>query len=250
MDKKVLKLYQLHDGYCYNSDSLFLYDFAKTFIKKSFCVLEVGSGSGVVGLLCARDFDIHLVMIEIDPYMAFLSKINAASAHIQTEIIHKNFLDFHSTSKFDMIISNPPFYRSGTIGAKNERIKVARNEEFLPFRNFCIKVKKLLNPKGSFVFCYDAKEVHRVFYTLKNEGLNPEVARFVYPRMDKQASVLLCQARINTKSSLKILPPLLTHNSSAQLDNTDEVKRIYKNANTHSIKVCSKDICLEDGGNT
>ncbi|MDO7252445.1 tRNA1(Val) (adenine(37)-N6)-methyltransferase [Helicobacter cappadocius] len=246
MDKKILKLYQLYDGYCYNSDSLFLYDFAREFIKKSSCVLEVGSGSGVVGLLCARAFDIDLTMIEIDVYMAFLSKINAASAKIQAKIICKNFLDFHSEKKFDMIISNPPFYRLGIIGAKNRRIKIARSEEFLPFREFCTRVKRLLKSQGSFVFCYDAKESHRVFHILKDLGFNPEVTKFVHPRIDKEASLLLCKARINTKSSIKILPPLITHYSNSQLDNTDEVKKIYQDTNTYSIKVHSKDISLEE----
>lgn len=248
MDKKILKIYQLKDGYCYNSDSLFLYDFAKKFIKNRSALLEVGSGSGVVGLLCAMAFDLDVTMIEIDPYMVFLSKINATCAKINPAIICTDFLAFEGKGKFDTIISNPPFYRLGIISAKNNRIKIARNEEFLPFEKFCMKAKKLLKPDGSLVFCYDAKESHRVFYTLKDSGFNAEVARFVYPRADKDATLLLCKARINTKSSLKILPPLITHNSASQLDNTSEVKKIYKDTNTYSIKVHSEDICFEDGG--
>lgn len=247
MDKKILKIYQLHDGYCYNSDSLFLYDFAKNFIKNKSTLLEIGSGSGVVGLLCAREFDTQTTMIEIDPHMAFLSKINATSANINTDIVCEDFLKFDASQRFDMIISNPPFYRLGIIGAKNNRIKIARNEEFLPFEKFCLRAKKLLKAQGSLVFCYDAKESHRVFHTLKDIGFNPEIARFVHPRVDKDATLLLCKARINTKSSLKILPPLITHRSSSQLDNTDEVKKIYKDTNTYSIKVYSEDICFENG---
>lgn len=247
MDKKILKIYQLHDGYCYNSDSLFLYDFAKNFIKNKSTLLEIGSGSGVVGLLCAREFDTHITMIEIDPHMAFLSKINAISAKINADIVCEDFLKFDASQRFDMIISNPPFYRLGIIGAKNNRIKIARNEEFLPFEKFCLRAKKMLKAQGSLVFCYDAKESHRVFHTLKDIGFNPEIARFVHPRVDKDATLLLCKARINTKSSLKILPPLITHRSSSQLDNTDEVKKIYKDTNTYSIKVYSEDICFENG---
>lgn len=247
MDKKILKIYQLHDGYCYNSDSLFLYDFAKNFIKNKSTLLEIGSGSGVVGLLCAREFDTQTTMVEIDPHMAFLSKINATSAKINTDIVCEDFLKFDVNKRFDMIISNPPFYCLGIIGAKNNRIKIARNEEFLPFEKFCLRAKKMLKAQGSLVFCYDAKESHRVFYTLKDIGFNPEIARFVHPRVDKDATLLLCKARINTKSSLKILPPLITHRSSSQLDNTDEVKKIYKDTNTYSIKVYSEDICFENG---
>ena len=47
-------LYQPESGYCYNSDSLFLYDFISSFKPKG-KVLDVGAGCGIVGLLVARD---------------------------------------------------------------------------------------------------------------------------------------------------------------------------------------------------
>ncbi|PAF46358.1 hypothetical protein BKH46_07770 [Helicobacter sp. 12S02634-8] len=240
MDKKILKIYQLSDGYCYNSDSLFLYDFARRFFKKSWSVLEVGSGSGVVGLLCAREGIGQLVMVERDSGAAFLSKINAKSAGLEAQVVCADFLQYQTLQRFDMIISNPPFYRTGVVAAKNHRVHMGRNEMFLPFENLCKQVKRFLKPKGSFVFCYDAKEAHRVFYLLKATGFNAETARFVYPRIEKEASLILCQARINTQSSLKILPPLIVHYSPVQTDNTDEVREIYKRSNTYSIKVCSQ----------
>jgi len=47
-------LYQPESGYCYNSDSIFLYDFIDSFKPKG-RVLDVGAGCGVLGLLVARD---------------------------------------------------------------------------------------------------------------------------------------------------------------------------------------------------
>ena len=47
-------LYQPESGYCYNSDSLFLYDFVNKLNPKG-DMLDVGAGCGIVGLLCARD---------------------------------------------------------------------------------------------------------------------------------------------------------------------------------------------------
>jgi tRNA1Val (adenine37-N6)-methyltransferase len=62
-------LHQPQNGYCYNSDTLFLYDFITNFpVKKN--VLEVGGGCGVLGLLIARDFRINLTVIEIQKIMA------------------------------------------------------------------------------------------------------------------------------------------------------------------------------------
>ena len=48
-------LYQPDEGYCYNSDSIFLYGFISRFEPKG-KTLDVGAGCGIVGLLVARDF--------------------------------------------------------------------------------------------------------------------------------------------------------------------------------------------------
>ena len=42
-------LYQPQEGYCYNSDSIFLYDFISSFNPRG-RMLDVGAGCGVVGL--------------------------------------------------------------------------------------------------------------------------------------------------------------------------------------------------------
>lgn len=250
MDKKVLKIYQLVDGYCYNSDSLFLASFARTFLTKSSMILDIGSGSGIIGLLCMKNASKSaLTMIDSDEHFAFLSKLNAQCLGVKAEVFCEDFVNFRSSKKFDIIVSNPPFYRRETIRSANEKISRARNEEFLPFEVLCKHLKKFLKSCGSFIFCYDAKESHRVFYILRNSGFNAEFVRFVHPRLGKEASLMLCKACVNTRSSLRVLPPLFTHNSTLQTDNTDEVKGIYEWAKTYSIKVLSDyiDVTYEFG---
>jgi len=50
-----LTLYQPKDGYCYNSDTMFLYDFVTKFNIKG-DILEVGGGCGVLGAVVCLDF--------------------------------------------------------------------------------------------------------------------------------------------------------------------------------------------------
>lgn len=241
MVSALVRLYQLSDGYCYNSDSLFLYDFSKPFLRKNQSLLDIGCGSGILGKLVKRDFGLDLTMIEKDAHMAFLAKKNVQDA----EVICGDFLEYERAKRFDVLLSNPPFYRCEILPAKNARLNQARNEASLPLKEFFYKAKRVLKPNGIFLFCYDAKEIHRVFFELKHIGFNAEVARFVYPRVDKEATLVMIKARIQSKSSLKNLPPLFTHIGKEQMQNSPEVQRIYKECQTYSIKVHSSHIDLE-----
>ncbi|RDU69950.1 methyltransferase domain-containing protein [Helicobacter cholecystus] len=241
MASGIVRLYQLSDGYCYNSDSLFLYDFSKSFLKAKQSLLDVGCGSGILGKLAKRDFDVELTMIEKDKYMAFLSQKNV----LDSEVICGDFLNYQSEKRFDVLLCNPPFYRCEIIPAKNKRLNWARNESFMPLKKFFHKSKCILKPNGILLFCYDAKEAHRVFFELRSAGFNAEVARFVHPRAEKEATLVMIKAKIQSKSSLKILPPLFTHIGKEQMQNSPEVKRIYSECSTYSLKVHSSYIDLE-----
>ncbi len=60
-----MTFYQYKDGYRYNSDTVFLYNFISQEKLKG-KLLDVGSGCGILGLLLKRDFsDIELYQIDI-----------------------------------------------------------------------------------------------------------------------------------------------------------------------------------------
>lgn len=88
-----MKLFQLKDGYRYNSDSLFLWDFARKncSFKASQSLLDVGCGCGILGLLLARDFNCALSCIDIQPQNCELAQMNARANDIKASIICADF---------------------------------------------------------------------------------------------------------------------------------------------------------------
>jgi len=104
-------LYQPESGYCYNSDSVFLYDFISSF-KPRGKVLDVGAGCGIVGLLVARDNPkVNLEAVEKQEAFVEYATTNARVNKIENKIHKKNFLELDEDEKYDYIISNPPFYQ-------------------------------------------------------------------------------------------------------------------------------------------
>ncbi|MCK9161436.1 MAG: methyltransferase [Arcobacteraceae bacterium] len=232
-------LYQPQNGYCYNSDTLFLYDFILQNLQKyknpNGDLLDIGSGSGILGLLIAKsisDFKLHQVEIQDD--FCFLSSKNAYTNKIDAILFEGDFLELDFDKKFDYIVSNPPFYHHASIKSENNSLKIARYNTNFSLDNFIQKVSKTLKPKGSLFFCYDVKQINDIITTLSKYKFNLEAIRFVHPNKNKDASLVLIYAKKSSSSLLKVYPPFIVHKDDGY---TKEAIELFIKANTHSIKV-------------
>lgn len=227
--------------------------------SKPLNIIDIGAGCGIVGLLCAKHFGVHSHLIEIDKSMATLAYINATTngecATSVSQVYNIDFLDSslpkmlpqmlsqhpqnHHTKnqtaktkiaqstkpqnpsnyKADFCISNPPFYPDGALRSSNPALLQARYATSMPLELWIPQAKRVLSPRGGLIFCYHPSELARVFTTLKQSGFTPEVLRLVYPLREREASLALIYARLNSRSTLKIAPPLFTHNTHTQIQN-------------------------------
>jgi len=228
-------LYQPESGYCYNSDSIFLVDFISSFKPKG-RVLDVGAGCGVVGLLVARDHKkVELESVEKQDIFVEYAINNARVNSIKYKIHKSDFLELEPTDKYDYIISNPPFYHDGASKSDNEMLSQARYNSNLPLKDFFKKVSQILKPQSHFIFCYDASQFGLICAKLDKVKLRVVDVRFVHPKIDKKASLVMIHVRNGSSALMKVWQPLVVFDGS---NYTDEVKNIYKKISTQSIK-CS-----------
>lgn len=232
-------LYQPENGYCYNSDTHFLFNFIKENLKKfkniQGDILDIGSGSGILGLLIKRDFSkLNLYSLEPQETFQFLTNKNSEVNNIPTTLLKGKLQELHIDLKFDMMVSNPPFYPSSVVQSENTNIKIARYNDNLPLEEFIANVSKNLKEKGKFFFCYDVKCLFDIIALLKKYNLNLEAMQYLHPKIDKKASLVMIYARKNSKSLLDTLPPIIMFKNNVI---SDEVNEIYKMCNTYSLKV-------------
>jgi len=136
--------------------------------------------------------------------------------------------------RFDMCISNPPFYHSDVIKSENESLKIARYCDSLPLEDFIKKTSQILSNDGKFFFCYDAKRLNEIISFSNSYKFNFESLQFVHPKSSKDATLILVYARKNSKSLTKIFNPLFVFDEDNNF--TKEVESIYKKSSTYSIK--------------
>jgi len=228
-----LFLYQPTSGYCYNSDSIFLYDFISTFKPKG-NLLDVGCGVGIISLLLSRDFSIETTIIDKQEKMLNYAEHNYAINHLKVKSHLGDFTVLETEEKFDFIVSNPPFYDARVTQSENTHLNIARYAHHLPIENFIAKVKKLLKPRGYFIFCYDAKQVDLLVYHLTSYGINIEKMQFVHSKIDRDSKLVMIAARMGSKSMTQVLPPFVVFDDKSVY--RQNAQKAFERANTNSIK--------------
>ena len=227
-------LYQPKDGYSYNSDSIFLYNFIREFPLKG-KLLDIGCGVGIISLLLTRDFKIDTFIIDKQKNMLKYAKINFYINKLEVKKSYLgDILNINIEERFDFIVSNPPFYNSSSVTQSNkEEINIAIYSHHLPLEPLIKRVKELLRPKGRFIFCYDAKQIDTILALLIKYKINPEVLRFVHSKIDRNSKLVMVEARLNSKSMLEIKPPLIVFEEDRY---TKEAQEAFKRASTYTIK--------------
>ncbi|MBO5064253.1 MAG: methyltransferase [Campylobacter sp.] len=224
-----LELYQLQNGYRYNSDTLFLYDFIGSKLKGQ--ILDVGCGCGILGLLVARDNKIKLTGIDIDPLNVQISQHNASVNGIAGEFIAEDFSKFKSDIKFDFIISNPPFYHTNVTKSQNKHIANSRYSDSLSLEEFLASCNRNIKPKGVLYFCYDAKQIGDIIPLLSKFKLNLTKLKFIYSKDNQNAKLVLIEAKKSSRSMCEVVLPLVVFDKD---ELSVDAREIFNKANTIS----------------
>ncbi|MDY0932182.1 tRNA1(Val) (adenine(37)-N6)-methyltransferase [Chryseobacterium sp. CFBP8996] len=110
-------------------------------------VLEVGTGTGLVSLMLAqRNSYAEFLGIDINEEAVSLTRSNFENSPFQLRLknSHQDFKNFESDEKFDLIVSNPPYFEE----SDSEKDKLARQTVELNFLQLISKSSKLLSENG------------------------------------------------------------------------------------------------------
>ncbi len=148
-------------------------------------ILDVGTGSGLIALMLAQRFlKSKITGIELDQPSAEQANENVTNSPFSNriEIINDDFLTHAFTEKYDLIISNPPFFKGNTSSGKTERDR-ARHEEYLPQNMFLEKAASLLSSKGKLAVILPKEEAQEFIFIAETFSLFPSRLTKVYGRL-------------------------------------------------------------------
>ncbi|MBK22160.1 MAG: hypothetical protein CMP63_07635 [Flavobacteriales bacterium] len=167
-------------------------------------ILDIGSGSGLISLILRQRFE-HANILAIEPNKnAFIqSKINFKNSPFEKKInlLLTNLQSFSCEHKFDLILSNPPFFSEDTDSSDKDRNE-ARQEKYLPLIQLLGNVKKLLNKEGKFFLIYPTWEASRVFLEASNLNLHICTITKIFSKKQKPSKRTIFEFQLESCNSI------------------------------------------------
>lgn len=143
-------------------------------LEKTNSVLDIGTGSGVIALMIAQRCNAIIEAVEIDKTSAEQAKSNFEASPWSNRLIVKhislqNYSDNNST-KFDLLVSNPPYFTNSLKSQTDERNLVRHTDE-LSNTDLLQGVVKLLSKTGRFCAVFPYVEGNIFIAQAANYGL-------------------------------------------------------------------------------
>ena len=226
-----LKIVQDTDMFNFSLDSILLPNFI-TIPKNATKILDIGTGNAPIPLILSTKTKAQITGVEIQSEVSKLAKksieINELSQQIQIingdiKEISKNY----PVNSFDIITCNPPFFEVTDESRfnKNDYKTLARHEVTLNLEQLLSLAKRLLKNDGILGIVHRPERLIDVLEVMRKYNIEPKRIRFVYPKKDKEANILLIEGRKNGNKGIKICPPLYSHEENG--DYTKEIQKYF-----------------------
>lgn len=230
-----VKIIQNREVFSYSIDSVLLSRFPE--IPSRGLIVDICSGNGAVGLFASTRTKAPIIEVEIQERLADMAERSIHLNHLedQVQMIHddlKNLLNHVPRTGVDLILCNPPYFKVSENSKKNvsEYYLLARHEITTNLEEICDIARHALKSNGRLAMVHRPDRFLDIIDTMRQYNLAPKRIQFVYPKMGKDANMLLIEAiKDGSTDGLKILPPLFVHKENGEY--TDDIFEIYYGKN-------------------
>ena len=158
-------------------------------------ILDIGSGTGLIAIMLAQRTKSALITaidINQNAYLQTLQNVNECMWKDRIQVFHAAVQDFKSTIKYDLIITNPPYFINSTKAPQHER-NTARHTDELSFLDLITAVKRLLKKDGLFAIILPIEEAKLFIKEAQEKELYLNRICEVKPNLDKAAKRMLLE---------------------------------------------------------
>ncbi len=174
-------------------------------------ILDIGTGTGIIALMLAQRSGARIDAIDIDKnaFIQATENVNVCKWKDRIQVHHISLQQFSTTEtqKYDLIVSNPPYFIDSSKASEESRTS-ARHTDHLSFDHLLKGVLQLLSSTGKFYIILPTKEGEFFCEMAKNNKLYLTKLTRVFTRSDKPSKRVLmrfeCTNRALSEDSIVI----------------------------------------------
>lgn len=225
-----LKILQKRQGFRFGTDAVLLAGFTRARGRDR--ILDMGCGTGVIGLLlAARLPQAQVTGLELQPEMAEMAArsvaMNGLSERmriLQGDLRHTEGL--LAPCSFDVAVMNPPYspMGSGPISQRDAHA-LSRHEAACTAGDMARAAFRLLRNGGRLSVIYPAERIYEVMEACLQARMTPKRLRLVQHSQGRPPKLLLMEAVRQGKPGIAWMAPLILCEPDGSY--TAEARRIY-----------------------
>lgn len=211
-----------------STDSVLLASFAT--LKRNARVCDLGAGTGILALLLAgREAGARIDAVELrdGAHACLLENIGRYALE---ERVRAHRADYRAlrgvltAGAYDLVVSNPPYFRAGSGRPKAGGLSAAHQEEAGTIGDLLQAANLLLRTGGRVAVSFRPERIADLFAAMRGADIEPKRLRFVHHTAAHAPSIVLFEGVKGGKPGLRAGPPLLLRDETGE---TEEVRRIY-----------------------
>ncbi len=212
-----IKLYQDDEMFCINTDTMVLGEFLE--IHRNDRVLDIGTNTGALMIYASMFNPRRLIGIDINEKALLLAEKNMELNNVKNyELIHADGNTFKLDEEVDVIIFNPPYFKtpSKDLG-NNEYLALAKHEDNFSLESMASCISRNLRNSGTLYFLFQTSRLNEVIRVFSKKKLIIKKLKFVYDINKEYSNVVLIKAVKGAKEGLVVEKPVvINRNKNSQ----------------------------------
>ncbi|WP_297095176.1 methyltransferase [uncultured Draconibacterium sp.] len=173
-------------------------------VRECRTILDIGTGTGLIALMLAQRSKAQITAIEIEKNAAEEAAENVAASpwknRVEVQNISLQKFAAETTSQFDLIVSNPPFFQN-SLKAGNENRSLARHTDSLSYKTLLNITSNLLSEEGRSAFIFPESALKEIENLALLNRLYLDRITMVAPNEKKPANRVLVEMSKKENSS-------------------------------------------------